>query len=1278
MRRPIRFACLCGWYLLVAVLALMAIAVSSLRLLMPLVEDYRGELEARLSRMLGQPVSIATLDASWRGFEPLLVLHQVALLSDDRSRSLLRFDSAKIGVDLWASLRQARFVPGTLIISGARIHLSRHADGRISIASLPATANDRARRNRLGEWLLSRRLLELQDSELHWRDLRRPQAQAWVFSQVNLRIDNRAAHHRISGSVSLPARLGERLQVALDIQGDVLGGRDWSGEAFVAASALQLAPFLGGRRFQGAELVSAVAGGAVWASWHRASLVSVRGRLRLDDVRLRSAGSASLVGIDQLSSRFAWLARDEGWRLGLDDFYLHSGARIWPSSSLFLEYRPGQQARLMLSHLDLGVLARLQGLFTVLPAPWRERLHRLQPTGSVSEVFANLALDRARPVYLVQGKLRDFALRGEGDIPGLKQLAGDFVLTPDSGSFQLRSRGLVVDYPRVFEQVFYLSEARGFVHWQRRGEAWHLGLEQARLANREIDLSLRAELDLPADGGSPFVDLSSRLNRAVSTTVAKRYLPVGVLKPKILAWIRNAIGGGRISDAGFVWYGAVKDFPYRDGSGKLELRLGLKEGRLRYARAWPEIDRIEGEFVYRGYGLSFTARHGRSVGHTLSPVQVSIADFRARPLMLRIEGEAEGLTQDKLEFLHQSPLEARFASKLRPMQWQGRSRLHLKLAIPLRQLARTEVQGVLQLRRNRLDAPAWKLALDQIDGELHFDRQGLASPGLRGWLGGVLPLNLTVDTLEVGERRELMFAHTGRLDREKLDYVLRHFVGKPHWARYWDGETQVLAQLKIPLRSSQPIPIRLHLNSNLKGAAITLPPPLAKAAVDPRLFRLTLDLTGEKRLLALRYGQADARFLLTGHGIERGAVGFGAALPLPQEHGFRYQGRLARFSWSQWRPLIFPAAGEPPLLGHGGPGASHYFDVDIDSLEVFGAEFGTVKLQAANSSQGWNLSVDGPALAGNVFIPLVKNAPMTLDMSRLLIPQSRQDASTGELDPREMPVLKVDARRFRFHELEFGRLKLRSSRLAQGLHLDELRMQTEHTRIDARGDWTVQDQRQRSRFTIAVETQDLGGTLKEWGYAGSIAGGVGRIDIDAAWPGRPTQFAFEHLQGRLSMNIEDGSLLEVKPGAARLFGLLSLQALPRRLFLDFSDVFASGMSFDELKGEFRLEGGNAFTDSLRLDGPSASIVMAGRVGLVQRDYDQVVTVVPKVGASLPLLGALAVTPQVGATLFVVQKLLQKQIDDISALQYIVTGSWENPDIRRIAKPGEALDEDSEQ
>lgn len=1278
MRRPIRFACLCGWYLLVAVLALMAIAVSGLRLLMPLVEDYRGELEARLSQMLGQPVSIATLDASWQGFEPLLVLEQVELLSDDRSRSLLRFDSAKIGVDLWASLSQARFVPGTLIISGAQIHLSRHADGRISIASLPAATNNRTQRNHLGEWLLSRRLLELQDSELHWHDLRRPRARTWVFSQVNLRIDNRAAHHRVSGSVSLPARLGERLQVALDIQGDVLGGREWSGQAFVAASALQLAPFVGGRQFQGAELVSAVAGGALWASWRQASLVSVRGRLRLDDVRLRSGDSASLVGIDQLSSRFAWLARDEGWRLGVDDFYLQSGARIWPGSSLFLEYRSGKQARLMLSHLDLGLLARLQGLFTVLPAPWRERLHRLQPTGSVSEVFANVALDRAQPVYLVQGKLRDFALRGEDRIPGLKQLAGDFVLTPDSGSFQLHSRGLVVDYPRLFEQVFYLSEVRGFVHWQRRGGVWHLGLEQGRLANREIDLSLRAELDLPADGESPFVDLSGRLNRAISIAAAKRYLPVGVLKPKILAWIRNAIGGGRITDGGFVWYGATKDFPYRDGSGKLELRLGLKQGRLRYARAWPGIDRIKGEFIYRGYGLSFTAEQGRSVGHSLGPVRVAIGDFRAKPLMLRIEGEAEGLTQDKLEFLHQSPLEAKFASALRPMQWQGRSRLHLKLAIPLRQLARTEVEGVLELQRNRLDAPAWKLALDQVDGELHFDRQRLSSPGLRGWLGGVVPLNLILDTLEVGERRELVLTHTGRLDREKLDYVFRHFAGKPHWARYWDGETQILAQLKIPLRSTtRPAPIRLGLNSNLKGAAITLPPPLAKAAADPRLFRLELDLTGEQRLLALRYGQADARFLLTGHGIERGAVGFGIEVPLPQEHGFRYQGRLARFSWSQWHPLIFPPAGEPPLLGGGGAGTSHYFDVDIGSLEVFGAEFGEVKLQAANSSQGWNLSVDGPALAGSVFIPLVKNASMTLDMNRLLIPRSRQDASAGRLDPREMPVLKVDARRFRFHDLEFGRLKLRSSRLAQGLRLDELSMQTEHTRIGARGDWTVQGQQQRSRFTIQVETRDLGGTLKEWGYAGSIAGGVGRIDIDAAWPGRPTQFAFEHLQGSLSMNIEDGSLLEVKPGAARLFGLLSLQALPRRLFLDFSDVFASGMSFDELKGEFRLEGGNAFTDGLRLDGPSASIVMAGRVGLVKRDYDQVVTVVPKVGASLPLLGALAVTPQVGATLFVVQKLLQKQIDDISALQYIVTGSWENPDIRRIVKPGETTDEESE-
>jgi uncharacterized protein YhdP len=155
--------------------------------------------------------------------------------------------------------------------------------------------------------------------------------------------------------------------------------------------------------------------------------------------------------------------------------------------------------------------------------------------------------------------------------------------------------------------------------------------------------------------------------------------------------------------------------------------------------------------------------------------------------------------------------------------------------------------------------------------------------------------------------------------------------------------------------------------------------------------------------------------------------------------------------------------------------------------------------------------------------------------------------------------------------------------------------------------------------------------------------------------------------------------LEIDPGAGRLFGMLSLQTLPRRLFLDFSDVFSKGFGFDQIKGTFTIDEGNAYTKDLKLDGPAAKISIKGRVGLADQDYDQLVTVTPKVSESLPVIGALTSTPQIGAVILFFQKLFQPGIEEATKNQYTITGNWNDPKIKKVKpkKKEKKLDEANE-
>jgi uncharacterized protein YhdP len=153
--------------------------------------------------------------------------------------------------------------------------------------------------------------------------------------------------------------------------------------------------------------------------------------------------------------------------------------------------------------------------------------------------------------------------------------------------------------------------------------------------------------------------------------------------------------------------------------------------------------------------------------------------------------------------------------------------------------------------------------------------------------------------------------------------------------------------------------------------------------------------------------------------------------------------------------------------------------------------------------------------------------------------------------------------------------------------------------------------------------------------------------------------------GSISVRAENGQLVAVQPGAGRVLGLFSVAALPRRLALDFTDLTEKGLAFDSVRGDFELRDGNAFTSNLLLRGPAAEIGIAGRTGLASRDYDQTAVVTGNLGASLPVAGALAGGPAVGAALLLFSQVFKEPLKGITRGYYRITGPWENPTVERV-------------
>ena len=277
-------------------------------------------------------------------------------------------------------------------------------------------------------------------------------------------------------------------------------------------------------------------------------------------------------------------------------------------------------------------------------------------------------------------------------------------------------------------------------------------------------------------------------------------------------------------------------------------------------------------------------------------------------------------------------------------------------------------------------------------------------------------------------------------------------------------------------------------------------------------------------------------------------------------------------------------------------------------------------------------------------------------------PSASDTPALTDVAPASLPALHVAIDDFRLGTASFGSAVFESRPVAGGMRIDQLQTHSPNITMTASGDWTGSAQDSRSRMAIALSAQNLGHMMAALGFPGLIDGGATKATIDAGWPGAPSAFALPKLDGSLDIQVAEGRIPEVEPGAGRLFGLLSLSEIPRRLSLDFSDFFKSGLSFNSIRGKFRLADGNAYTDGLTIKSPAADIVVTGRTGLRAKDYDQHMEVTAHAGATLPLVGALAAGPVGAAAGLVVQGILNKPIGMAIAKRYAVTGSWDKPKI----------------
>ncbi|PTU76300.1 YhdP family protein [Pseudomonas mangrovi] len=1249
-----------SWRLAALLLILLALYVALGRELVPLVAEYRLELEDR-ARAQGLALRIGRLEGSWKGLAPVVVARDVAV---GEGADLVHLDQLRITPNVLASLWHRAPRVAHLELEGLQLQLREQADGRWRLDGLPAR-NDQAALDpaQLLERLRVVERISLTGSRLVIEPL---DGQALALTYVNLSLYSRDSRQHVDGRLVLPD--GQPLAVHLSAEVDRAAWRESSASGYLSLPQSDWAAWLPERLVPDWSLKTLRVGGEVWFDWSAGSLESATARLRAPSLQAARSGQAP-VAIEDFSVDAFYTRRDEGFELVLDSLAMNLGETRWGEVSFGLRQLRGEQGDdtwlIRADRIDLAPLATLGRATLPLPENVLPILDALNPRGVVANLQARVrpSAELAQRLHLV-ASLERIAVGAYLGSPALENVSGRVEGGLAAGEVRVNSEDFALHLDKLFPEPWRYRRATATLNWQFDEEVFSLSSPYLQVLGDEGPIAGDFMIRLIRDPTQEdYMDLRVGL-RDGDAAFAGKYLPTRApaMSAALAKWLNTAIRGGRIDEGWFQYQGSLNKGASAE-SRSMSMFFKVREAELAFQPGWPALEDASGEVFIEDSGVRVLAPEGRLLKSQVRNVQVDIPRVPGKPPRLALSGEVGSTLAEVLQLLQQTPTPAAqvFAG------WKGEGELlgDLRLDLPLgRQGAPARVQVDFATSSARLEIAEPRLVLDKLSGKFNYDTQ-------RG--------------LSAGDIRAVAFgspvrARAEALGQKGVQHTRLHASGRIAYPRLaaWLGVTQPL-----PLAGSLPYELQLDLDgadsqlrvtSSLEGLGIELPEPFAKAADEVRPSSLRMTLQGAERRYWMEHGEvASLAFAAPAQSFQEGRgelrLGGGKA-SLPGAQGLRLRGAVDRLDWDAWRAVIEARvkveSAEARRLFAGG-------ELQVGRFDGFGSQVENLQLQLARAPQGWSLGIDSAMVKGRVGLPDSARQAIDVDLVYLRLPQAEKPEATAaservdvlaDVDPRRLPALDVRIDKLWLGERPVGGWSFKLRPTSDGAEFQDLSLGLRGALLTGSGSWQVGEQT-RTRYKGSIVGANLADVLRAWDFAPTLSSRRFDLSIEGDWPGSPAAASLKGFSGAMGATMEEGQIREVEAGtsALRVLGLLNFDSIGRRLRLDFSDMFGKGLTYDRFKGVLIASDGIYRTARpITMQGPSSNFEMEGQIDMHAEHIDAKVLVTLPVSNNLPLAALIAGAPAVGGALFIADKLLGDEVARFASVRYDVKGPLLDPKV----------------
>ncbi len=1270
-----------SWYAFAFIVLNAAVLVTVVRLALPEIGGYKDEIQSWVSEYMDYPVVIDKINAEWQGWAPQLYLSNIDLYTPDNSSLIINFDSAHLGIDLIASLNNRELVPSQLSINGLNLIFSRNIDGSISIDNSGQNNlnnNNNTNNNALSEWLLKQKHITLENANLIWHDKKNSKEEQ-QFSNVKLELKTQDERVQLDAVIPLPEEHGQRLTMRMDVWGNILTP-NWRGTVYAEAKNVIPTKLLEHLPIKSS---GGIANAKFWSNWDQAKLIDISAEVQYSDFSLNTDQYNLPIQNLNLNLR-GERKQDRDWLVNLTIENLQTSNNLWPKSNYQLDVVKNESDDIYqysgyFSYLNLEEVVPFLVAANLVPVNILEEIHWQSVKGELTNTNFNYKPDfQSEETIAFKTSFNGLQLTSNDMSNSINSLYGSIRANNNHAKIKLESNYSELNIGSMFEKPFQLSQLTAEFELSKN-DSIDLLINKFHVEDGQISLDTSGKI-IFTEEGSPFIDIVSHIDKT-SVEYFSDYMSDQV-SPDLKKWFEHALLGGELLSADMIYRGNSTDFPFSNSEGIFKTIINVENLTLDYSEGWPPVDNISAEVIIDNDNLYVSSKSAYIFDATIHEFTANVKNMGKDNLHLIINGSATGHTSDAGHFISQSPLNENPSLSELTENISGSMALKLGLDIPIGP-GHTLVDGLITFTDTAIASGLPSLGLEKVNGDVNFSREATWGSDIDALYHGI-PVKLDIPKFDQSESDSESYVISG-IAKESffINELISFFPSladmQTDLLDNFTGESKWSLSLKKSNSAANINSREVEFNSDLQGIAINLPLPIGKTTAERRPLSIKTKLSdllieeiniNYDNIIYSDFNVDNTNDLV----IENVHIGLGKRHPYtPTSSDISIQGKLDKLDVSNWIGFISPNNSSVPQSNTKQKTIDG--NIFIENFNLFDNDFNNINISFSNANNGWDILLDGDQIKGNTIISSANNNRLLANFEKLTLKESdsNNENDSNQIDINKIPELEVNVDEFIYNDNNLGKLNLLTNNIDNGININNLSIIKPGFSITANGDWLRIDDVDRSDFHATLEAESIETMLSTFNFnSANIKEGKTNIEMNAYWVDTPMNFSLEKIDGVLDMKIEKGQFLDIEPSAGRLFGLLSLQMLPRRLTLDFTDLFEEGFAFDSIKGNFSLEQGHAYTNNLEMAGPSADIIVSGRTGLSTEDYDQIATVTPKISSGLPVASALfgPVGVGVGAVIYVASELFKsipKTIDKILKLQYTITGSWDNPHIEKIEK-----------